>query len=60
MVEVLVVAGLVLLVVSCAIVVWLIRLYEARIAALEAQLGVRCPTCQAGVHGEKSSFLSDG
>jgi hypothetical protein len=46
MVEVLIVVGLVLFVVSCAIVAWLIRLYEARIAALEAQLGVRCPTCQ--------------
>jgi TM2 domain-containing membrane protein YozV len=42
-----IVIGLTLLVVSWAIVLWLLCAYEARIAGLEAQLRRPCPHGQA-------------
>jgi hypothetical protein len=49
---VMIVAGLTLMAVSCTSLYWLICQYEARIAALEAQLAQPCPGCQAAARGE--------
>jgi hypothetical protein len=42
-----IVVGLTLLMVTCVITYWLLGQYAARIAALEAQLRLPCPHCQA-------------
>jgi hypothetical protein len=48
---VLIVAGLTMLIVSYVRGYWLLGQYEARIAALEAQLRLPCPTCHVAATG---------
>jgi hypothetical protein len=51
------VAGLTLLVVSVASVVWLVSMYQARLAQLEAQLARPCLYCRGLGAGREEEAL---